>query len=70
MTHTSPATTTRPSPTRAGSPIAVGLVVGTYGSVEGLAQRAFVLGTYGWPVLLALAPVIASPRRPGSSAGG
>jgi hypothetical membrane protein len=61
-------------PTRAiailGAAFVVGLVVATYGSVEGLAQRAFVLMTYGWPVFLALAPVTAGLRRPVSSAAG
>jgi hypothetical membrane protein len=37
-----------------GAAFIVGLVIGTYGTVEGLAQRAFVLGVYGWPVLLAV----------------
>jgi hypothetical membrane protein len=39
-----------------GAAFVIGLVIGTYGKVEGLAQRMFVLGVYGWLVLLAVAP--------------
>ena len=47
-------------PTRAiavlGAAFIIWLLIETFGSVEGLFQRMFVLGAYGWPVVLAMAP--------------
>jgi hypothetical protein len=39
-----------------GAAFIIWLFIGTYGSVEGLIQRMFVLAAYGWPIVLAMAP--------------